>query len=107
MNIGKWPSVESVFNEWCLIAEAFPFLKLTCQLFNDEVINATDSRKAVVQYTVEGGKVILSEPRDILTPKDNLDKHLNNLWDLHRERGCSIEQLQEALTYVRAKIAQN
>lgn len=35
-NIGKWPEVGQLTEEWRLIAEAFPFLRLQCQVMAEE-----------------------------------------------------------------------
>lgn len=35
-NVGKWPGADSIHDEWWLIARAFPYLSLTCQLHDRE-----------------------------------------------------------------------
>lgn len=35
-NIGKWPDVEEVYEDLCILGENFPFLNLTCTLMNGE-----------------------------------------------------------------------
>lgn len=62
-NIGKWPSVEGVYREWSVVAEAFPFLSLRCQLLDGEWVEEGE-RKALVEFRVEGGKVEAFIPED-------------------------------------------
>jgi hypothetical protein len=63
-NIGKWPSVEEVYNEWKLIAKAFPYLDLTCQLMNHEssCADMVDDPKPLINFVVKNGKVKMTEP---------------------------------------------
>jgi hypothetical protein len=61
-NIGKDPSVEVVFEEWKLIAEAFPFLELTCQLYSGEVFEF--GVRPLVEYVINEGGVLLREPTE-------------------------------------------
>lgn len=73
-NVGKWPSVEEVFNEWVMIAEAFPFLDLEAQLLNDETCSDYTKLRALVTFTVKDGKVTVSaEPRDLITAIESDD----------------------------------
>lgn len=57
-NVGKWPSVEDLYNEWSKVAEAFPFLSLRVQLHDREstVLNTTENTQ-VVAMEIENGKV--------------------------------------------------
>lgn len=61
-NIGKHPTTEDVFNEWTLIAEAFPYLRLRCQLFSGE--STEDDIRPVIEYQVRDGRVTWSEPAE-------------------------------------------
>lgn len=54
-NIGKWPSVEEVYNDWCNIASAFPFLNLAATIMSDEY--AAYHRKPIVSFIVSDGNV--------------------------------------------------
>ncbi len=60
-NIGKWPSVAEVAQEWKDIAQAFPFLDLTCQLWSAEV-GDTVPPVPLVEYVVKDGKVETTAP---------------------------------------------
>lgn len=104
-NIGKWPDVQDAYNEWCLIAEAFPFLNLRCQLFDAEACE--DDPKAVIEFIVEGGTVRMSAPVCPLDPDRDIEKDMQGFLDPGRERGCSPAMLTRALNVVRAKFPLN
>lgn len=103
-NIGKWPSAEEVMGEWSLIAAAFPFLKLTCQLFNGETCE--EGTRPVIEYVVAERKVTAREPSDFtMMPNDGDTESLVAdivMGRLGRERGCTIEQLKRAVDLVRS-----
>lgn len=100
-NIGKWPSVESVYNEWVDIASTFPFLKLTAQLLSRE-IGDEDPGVPVVQFNVANGVVSMSIPESQITPAKMPD-FVSRFASAHGERGCTIEQFYEASTFVKNK----
>lgn len=103
-NIGKWPSVEDVYNEWVIIAEAFPFLDLKCQLMNCEA-GENEEPKPVVEYEIKNGKVKLYESKEILDyPVFGSEDMIRRFSDPHAERGCSARTLKEAFEYVEKKI---
>jgi hypothetical protein len=103
-NIGKWPSIEEVYEEWKIIARAFPFLKLRAQLMNCEACE-TDAidPKPVVEFIVENGTITMVEPESQLLEMTEIDfkgRFLNPL----AERGCTIAQFKEAYKYVKQKM---
>jgi hypothetical protein len=100
-NIGKWPDVEDAYNEWCLIAEAFPFLNLRCQLFDHEACE--DEAQAVIEFIVEGGTVTMSEPVCPLVPDRDIERDVMSMLKPGGERGCSPGTLTRALNVVRSK----
>ena len=53
-NVGKWPDVETVYNEWSQIAQRWPFLDLWVTLMNDE---CCEDGHPVVTFHVHGGEV--------------------------------------------------
>jgi hypothetical protein len=59
-NIGKWPSVDAVLAEWNMIAAAFPYLNLTCILFNKEACE--EGCEPVIQFRIKDGKASI-EPQ--------------------------------------------
>ena len=68
-NIGKWPSVASVWVEWQTIANAFPFLSLTCTLYSGE--QCEEGTEALVSYTVSDGVAKVVEPIESVPVVDN------------------------------------
>lgn len=58
-NIGKYPSVEEVYNEWVLLSKEFPFLNLYVTLMSGE--GCEDERHPVVTMKVENGIVTFIE----------------------------------------------
>lgn len=97
-NIGKWPSVKVVHEDWAAIAAEFPFLDLRCQLFTKEG-GEEGPDVVVVEYVVRGGEAkILREPGATLPAGTrSLDSELVQLFsNPFRERGCSLEMFRKA-----------
>jgi hypothetical protein len=66
-NIGKWPSVEDVLNDWVLISAAFPYLELTSWLFNGE--SCEEGIFPLVRFEVANGKAeVFAAPADVKVP---------------------------------------
>jgi hypothetical protein len=103
-NIGKWPSVEEVYNDWGQIAEAFPFLELTCQLQNSESGDDDVIAAPVVEFQIKKGKVKMINPTELITESKFGDEDMiRRFSDPYSERGCTIETFREAVDYVRNK----
>jgi hypothetical protein len=103
-NIGKWPSVEEVYNDWVQIAEAFPFLELTSQLQNSEVGEDDVIAVPVVEYRIKDGKVEMYDPTELITEsKFDDEAMIKKFTDPYSERGCTVEMFREAVDYVRNK----
>jgi hypothetical protein len=102
-NIGKWPTVEAVTDDWTTIAEAFPFLTLTAQLVPEE----GEAAAPAVEWSVSDGLVAMNpEPTRILRPVEQFDIEeaaYKIKYDRFRERGVDRERLQQAVNRVRAK----
>lgn len=58
-NIGKWPSVEAVLNDWKAIASAFPFLKVEVSLMSNE--RGCDTHPEI-SMLIREGEVELVDP---------------------------------------------
>jgi len=69
-NIGKWPEVEEVYEDWTKIAEAFPFLNLEVTLMSGE--QTEYHSRPVVSFLIRNGAVELVDPER---------------YDIHRENG--------------------
>jgi len=65
-NIGKWPEVETVYEDWVKISEAFPFLNLKCQLLNKEAGDDEVEAKPLIEFVVKDGKVSMNIPTDLI-----------------------------------------
>ena len=103
-NIGKWPSVQDVYNDWVNIAKAFPFLDLKAQLLSTEIGDMDNEPEVVVQFNVKDGKVKMTQTKKLLTQPKELDfSSMLNFGNPHRERGCTIEMFKEAVDYCREK----
>jgi len=103
-NIGKWPSVEEVYNDWIQIAEAFPFLELTCQLQNSESGDDDVIAVPVVEYRIKDGKVEMFNPTELITESKFGDEDMfRRFSDPYSERGCTIDMFREAVDYVKTK----
>ena len=103
-NIGKWPSVEEVYDDWKQIAEAFPFLELTSQLLNGEAGDDT-ILVPVVEFRIKNGEVEMVNPTELITESSDIDDSLmiKKFSDPYGERGCTIEMFREAVDYVKNK----
>lgn len=91
-NIGKWPSVHGIYEEWKLLASEFEFLDLRSQLFND-------GGESAVEFVIKDGGVDLIEPVEEMPVIEN-DFNVNSFANPYRERGCTIEMFRNALIHV-------
>lgn len=62
-NVGKWPSVEALLDEWTRVAEAFPFLDLTATLMSGEYCD--DNIVPLVTIRVREGRATLEGPQPV------------------------------------------
>lgn len=101
-NIGKWPSVKDVKNDWKAIADAFPFLNLECQLYDAEMGEL--GAQPIVHFIVKDGNVEVYKPDCVLKPDVYGTKSGSEAASMitlvtgafGRERGCTEEQLKMA-----------
>jgi len=93
-NIGKWPDVGMVYEEWVLIAKSFPFLDLRCQLLNHEQSSPemVGDPGPVVEFRVKNGKVKMSVPTKVLCESDD-----PGFRGFDREIGCTLDDVKRAL----------
>lgn len=59
-NVGKWPEVEDVYNDFVELADAFPFLNLKASLYDREDLE-DGPHNVVVSFEVKDGKVEINE----------------------------------------------
>lgn len=107
-NIGKWPTVEEVFNEWKAIAEAFPFLNLRCQLLDGEQCEVDDRPvSAIVEFIVKDGTVeVIIPDRVPMTTVDsdgNVKKFTRMYNSLYREHGTEADFIERFETFKRIR----
>jgi hypothetical protein len=97
-NIGKWPSVQDVYEDWKKIAKAFPFLDLKSQLMGHEAGPDDGEDRPLIEFIVRAGKVRMSVPKKPLTNtafgSADMFARFNNP---HAERGCTIELFEQAI----------
>lgn len=97
-NIGKWPHAHDVDTEWRLIAAAWPFLTLRCQLVPDE----GEAMTPAVEWRVSGGRVEVVEP-GVLPMTRPRDPQFLAFLGRNGERGVSPDRLQAAIDQLRAQ----
>lgn len=58
-NVGKYPSAEELYQEWCVIAAAYPpdVLDLVCFVYDRETCQLAPGDQPLIQFTIQGGKV--------------------------------------------------
>lgn len=92
-NIGKWPSEESVTDDWATIAAAFPYLVLTAQLVTDE-----GEGELVAEWRVQCGTVAQREPGKQI--RLMAEPSFAGFFMGGRERGVSPDRLEVAVAQV-------
>lgn len=103
-NVGKWPSVEDVLEDWQTIAAAFPFLKLHATLMSGE--GSESDTVPLVNIWVHDGEADLQEP-DLSVHRRDVP-HARNMDDLgalfanRRELGLPSEWYDEYALRVRS-----
>lgn len=103
-NIGKWPNVKSVFEEWNLIAKTWPFLNLRCQLWNTEYDDEDSDCSPVIEFVVANGSVSVINPIKVLYHTKTTGYAFNSLM-LKGERGCTLDQFRKAIDAIKNKQA--
>lgn len=79
-NIGKWPSVQAVLQDWETLVEVFPFLKINCVLMDRE--HCEEKPQPLVAFKIRGGTINLVGPESTQE---------SSFWD-----GVPISSLEEA-----------
>lgn len=93
-NIGKYPTVESVLEEWKLIANTWKFLDLKCQLWDGEYYE--EESRPVIEFIVKNGEVTSCSPKNVLFHEKTTSDDFRPLYR-YGERGCTIEKFKNAL----------
>jgi hypothetical protein len=100
-NIGKWPSVREVFDDWSAIAAAFPFLRLWSQLYSGETCE--DGTTPLVEFVIGEGKATVCRPTERGVSPVGADLSGFVLGRVGGERGCTAAMLDNALGVTRAR----
>lgn len=58
-NVGKWPSVESLYDDWALLAREFPYVRAHVTFMSGE--SSEDGTRPVASFLVREGEVVLTE----------------------------------------------
>jgi len=106
-NIGKYPSVERVTEEWGILARAFPFLDLRCQVLSDKT--CMDDLIPTAEWRVVGGTATLRAPTAPLMPASRSETTETMLKGLTapaqlREVGATHEQVLLGLAQARKRV---
>ena len=90
-NVGKWPSVQDVLEDWHHIAVAFPYLNLTATLMSGE--SCEEGTVPVVSIRVNNGQAMLSDPVLPEEPVEqrNIANSIAGLGSYRREQGLPDE----------------
>ena len=59
-NIGKWPTLKEVYEDWRTIAKEFPFLDVGITLYNGE--DCDEKIKPLVSMKIKNGKIVIFDP---------------------------------------------
>lgn len=115
-NVGKWPSIESVFEDWKILAEAFPFLDIGVTLYDGE--SSEQGTRPVVSMVVKAGKVELADPlavnvhekhakaqRRSDSAHDSVTEFITSYGNPRREQGLPDEWIEEWAAKFGAKAA--
>ena len=101
-NIGKWPNVDSVLQDWQAIATAFPSLKLTCWLYSKET--CVPDNTALVQFDIVSGTATAHLPdREPQNPAFG-EPDYSSIMCSNRESGISVSSLKDKLTQIYGRI---
>ncbi|RLI37481.1 hypothetical protein DRO66_03760 [Candidatus Bathyarchaeota archaeon] len=105
-NIGKWPSVEEVYEDWVSIAKAFPYLKLRSQLFDRE--ECEEGHQVVIEFKVQGGEVEVLKPVEPMeVVSEGVDEYMEGLLNgTSSEIGIPSHKLHEHLVKLYGEIPQ-
>lgn len=111
LNVGKWPTVEELIEEWGQVATKFPYLDLHVTLMSGEW--GEDGTKPLVNFHVHDGEVDVCNPdlsvhHEVRTPDWDIDSLLdiNVFDDRHnpREHGLPVEWYSIIAQRVRSQL---
>lgn len=62
-NVGKWPSVEEIANDWAVLLDNFPFLELNATLYDGECCE--ENVNPIVTISVGNGAVVVHDNHEV------------------------------------------
>lgn len=103
-NVGKWPSVEDILNDWAKLATAFRYLQLNVTLMDGE--GCEDGLSPVVNIRVAEGSASLEPPNLSIHESSTFINRADNALFLHlenrdREQGLPKEWVEEFAAIVK------
>ena len=99
-NIGKYPDVKKVKEEWEQVAKAFPTLSLRAQLIDQEICMVGECEwKPLVEFVVSEGRVTVVEPQEPIVQPNASYVDTQPLFG--NDQGCDHDQFQKALDLTR------
>jgi hypothetical protein len=109
-NVGKWPSIREVYDDWVKIAEAWPFLDLHVTLMDGESgmnVEDDDRSSPVINFRVQNGKVDICAP-DVSVHGENSARNFTNFTfqfdNYFREQGVPLDWYNRAAGIIRVAI---
>lgn len=93
-NIGKWPSVEEVYDDLETLGKEFPFLELTLTLMNGE--DCENSNEALISLSLKDGVIDVCDSSTLDLTYENKPIDFIKLFSSNRNYECyfPIEQIQ-------------
>ena len=107
-NVGKWPSIEEIVEDWSIIAQAFPYLDLHVTLMSGE--SCEDDTEAVINIRVVDGSAFAQPPDEsvhsIPERRDMLESFIELMKSNcgEREIGLPIDWYDEFAARVKAVV---
>lgn len=105
-NVGKWPSEDHLIDDWVRISARFPFLTCGVQFIGNEGAGGI----SLTLDVQEGSCTIVDASEYLLAPESweetDMSALIRDLRDgtHRRERGCTLDTLQEALSITRQNV---
>lgn len=104
-NLGKYPGVQEVYNDFVRIAQAFPFLKFKASLYSGE--HCEENTHCVVSFIVQSGEVQITDEdfnlRQFNQPHD-FALAVQKMQDSDREQGLPYKWIMEFQRRVKALV---
>jgi hypothetical protein len=71
-NIGKWPSISAVIEDWEKLVEAFPYIEVAVTLFDGE--DCEEDKKPITSFVIKDGVINFTDQHDAIHYAPALDK---------------------------------